>query len=68
MWRDTVTVPPIISQLMFQSYCGLGVTAQRTVYPGKDHISVIGAALEGIDSWAADRIAGEPAPSNCPPR
>ncbi len=62
------TVPPIISQLMFQSYCGLGVTAQRTVYPGKDHISVIGAALEDIDSWAADRIAGEPAPSNCPPR
>jgi hypothetical protein len=62
------TVPPIISQLMFQSYCALGVTVQRTVYPGKDHISVIGAALDDIESWAADRIAGEPAPSNCPPR
>jgi pimeloyl-ACP methyl ester carboxylesterase len=62
------TVPPIISQLMFQSYCALGVTVQRTVYPGKDHISVIGAALDDIESWAADRIAGERAPSNCPPR
>jgi pimeloyl-ACP methyl ester carboxylesterase len=61
------TVPPIISQLMFRSYCALGVTAQRTVYPGKDHISVIAAALGDIEAWAADRIAGEPAPSNCPP-
>jgi hypothetical protein len=62
------TVPPIISQLMFRSYCALGVTVQRTTYPDKDHISVIAAAIGDIESWAADRIAAEPAPTNCPPR
>ena len=50
--QDT-TVPPAVSAAVASSYCGLGVTVDRKVYPGTDHISVIPAALGDIFGYAA---------------
>jgi pimeloyl-ACP methyl ester carboxylesterase len=62
--RDT-TVPPAVSAAVTSSYCGLGVTVDRKVYPGTNHISVVPAALGDIFAYARDRLAAKPAPSTC---
>jgi pimeloyl-ACP methyl ester carboxylesterase len=61
---DTV-VPPILSEMIADDYCALGVTVQRIVYDGADHSTVITAALSTVQAWIADRLAGTPAPTSC---
>lgn len=58
-------VPPVLSELVAADYCALGVTVQRTVYDGADHVSVVTQALAEVQGWVADRLAGRAAPSNC---
>lgn len=62
---DDTVVPPVLSELVEQQYCELGVTVQRTVYDGADHGSVISEGLAEVQRWIADRLAGTPAPTSC---
>jgi acetyl esterase/lipase len=59
-------VPPVLSELIEADYCALGVPVQRTLYDGADHSSVMIVGLLTVQSWLADRLAGEPAPTSCP--
>ena len=47
------------------TYCRLGATVTRRVYPGVDHDGVVDAAASDIMGWIADRYAGRPATSSC---
>jgi pimeloyl-ACP methyl ester carboxylesterase len=60
-----VVVPPVLSELVEQQYCDLGVTVQRTVYDGADHGSVLAVGLAEVQGWITDRLAGTPAPTSC---
>ena len=64
--EDDTLVPPDQSAQLLDRYCAIGVTAERLTYPGADHVSVIGAAIGDLISYATARVAGEPAPSSCP--
>lgn len=59
------TVPPVLSQLMHDKYCALGVASQRNIYPGADHGSVIVDSAADVIAWITDRLAGVPAPTSC---
>jgi len=59
------TVPAALSKAIRDNYCALGVTVQRTVYPGQDHVGVVIAAIGEIQSWIQDRLDDKPAPDNC---
>jgi alpha-beta hydrolase superfamily lysophospholipase len=48
--------------------CEAGSVIQFNVYPGADHLSVAKASRPDVAAWFAGRLAGEPAPSNCPSR
>jgi pimeloyl-ACP methyl ester carboxylesterase len=58
-------VPPVISQLLYNRYCKLGVPVERKTYPGGTHTSVIALALTDIQNFLNDRIAGKPFHSTC---
>jgi hypothetical protein len=58
-------IPVAVSQTLLGKYCALGDVVERKTYPGKDHTSVIPAALPDILNYAADRLAGKAAPSSC---
>jgi pimeloyl-ACP methyl ester carboxylesterase len=60
------TVPAALSDIIHNAYCGLGATSQRNLYAGADHISILGASAEDIDTWMKDRLAGSTPPSSCP--
>jgi alpha-beta hydrolase superfamily lysophospholipase len=51
-------VPPQVSELLYQRLCGLGVEAERQLYPGIDHGAVVGASAEDMVAWIEDRAAG----------
>jgi pimeloyl-ACP methyl ester carboxylesterase len=59
------TVPPALSAVVAARYCDLGVTLQRTLYEGADHVSVMIQGFPEIQAWITARVAGEPAPDNC---
>jgi hypothetical protein len=46
--------------------CAAGSRVQYNEVSGKDHESIVPVAAKAFPQWAADRFAGEPAPTNCP--
>lgn len=56
-------VPPEVTLLLFQRLCNLGVKAERRVYPGIDHVGVVGASSAYVLEWISERETGrEPSP------
>lgn len=51
-------VPPVISQLLLQRLCSLGVQAERREYRGADHAGVLVASLEDLLNWIQARATG----------
>jgi hypothetical protein len=41
-------------------------TVELDVVPGSDHGSILSDGQGRITQWIADRLAGRPAPDNCP--
>ncbi len=64
--EDDDIIPVGVSASLLDRYCALGVTVERTTYPGADHVSVIGAAFGDLVEYAAARLAGQPPPTSCP--
>lgn len=49
--------------------CASGQAVEYRTYPGLDHVPLVQAdspLIPYLFSWTTDRLAGEPAPSNCP--
>lgn len=63
---DTTVVPQRTRDL-FARLCTTGQTTDYLEVPGAGHGDVIVKALPQIQAWMADRLAGAPAPSSCPP-
>jgi pimeloyl-ACP methyl ester carboxylesterase len=62
---DDDLVSPASSAALLARYCAHGDVAARKVYPGKDHVTVVTAALIDIVANAKARFAGLPAPNDC---
>ncbi len=62
---DTV-VPLVLSELLFDRLCGLDQVAERTLYDGANHTTVLIDASDDVRSWLSARFAGEPATTGCP--
>ncbi len=45
--------------------CASGDRVAATVYPDRDHVTVLAGASTDLLRWLDDRIAGNPAPSTC---
>ena len=58
-------VPPVLSELILDDYCALGVSVQRTVYAGANHITVIADAFTDVRFWLASRMSGAPVDTSC---
>jgi alpha-beta hydrolase superfamily lysophospholipase len=58
-------VPPALSELLFDRLCGLGQVAERELYDGADHTTVLHDAADDMASWLRARFAGEPATTGC---
>jgi pimeloyl-ACP methyl ester carboxylesterase len=58
-------VSPASSAALLARYCAHGVMASRKVYPGKDHVTVVEAALDDIFGYAKARLAGLRPPDDC---
>jgi alpha-beta hydrolase superfamily lysophospholipase len=63
---DTVINPNATAQYV-QRACGFGQPIEFTTYDGATHQTIPYVAEDEYLSWIADRFAGRPAPSNCPP-
>lgn len=51
-------VPPVISQLLLQRLCSVGVQAERREYAGVGHGGVVAASLEELLDWIHVRSTG----------
>ncbi|HEX2180578.1 MAG TPA: lipase family protein [Actinomycetota bacterium] len=51
-------VPAQVSELLYQRLCGLGVEAERQLYPGVNHGDVVSASAGDVVPWIEDRAAG----------
>lgn len=51
-------VPPMISQLLLQRLCSIGVQAERREYPGVGHGGVLAASAEDLLGWIQILSAG----------
>ena len=60
------TVPPVLSQLLFERMCGLGQVVERRTYEGATHGGVVEASRADVLAWVSDRFAGVPAERRCP--
>jgi len=49
-------------------YCAAGVPVEHVEHPVTNHIAELLAEYNGALDYLADRFAGQPAPSTCPPR
>lgn len=58
-------IPLVTSELLVHRMCGVGQVVVRRTYPGQSHAGVIGPSLPDMLTWIDDRLAGEPAPSQC---
>ena len=65
--KDTVVLP-YETPAYFSLICQQRATAQLELYPEDDHYSIIPNAEDQIDEWMQQRLAREPAPTNCPNR
>jgi hypothetical protein len=60
-------IPVAASQLMVNRMCRRGgFTVHRVVLPGQDHVGSIRAVMPQAERWIDDRLAGRPAPGDCP--
>jgi alpha-beta hydrolase superfamily lysophospholipase len=60
-------IPVAASQLMVNRMCRHGgFTVHRVVLPGQDHVGSIWAVMPQVQRWIDDRLAGRPAPADCP--
>ncbi|MCU1503540.1 MAG: hypothetical protein JWM12_2894 [Ilumatobacteraceae bacterium] len=59
------TVPRALTNLTLADYCKVGATVEVKSYPGKDHTSVIPAALGDISAFFDARLAGQPPATSC---
>ena len=59
-------VPLAQSQGLRDRYCAEGATVAWRTFPLTEHISTAIAAGPEVIAWLADRIAGQPAPNDCP--
>jgi hypothetical protein len=57
-------IPWQVEVSLHRQYCAMGVTTQLTGFPG-DHVLTQVIAQPDVVSWLSDRLAGDPAPSNC---
>jgi alpha-beta hydrolase superfamily lysophospholipase len=50
----------------FARVCKLGQVTQLDIVDGEDHDGIVGAAAPAAAAWMRDRLAGDPAPDDCP--
>lgn len=63
---DTI-VPPDATRALATRQCGYGQPVELYLMPGVSHPAGGPAAAAHVVAWIADRFAGRPAPSSCPP-
>ncbi|MEV0339072.1 lipase family protein [Nocardia sp. NPDC050713] len=63
---EDITTPAELTARERTALCKAGSAVEYNEYPGLDHESVVARGAELFPAWAADRFAGEQAPSNCP--
>jgi pimeloyl-ACP methyl ester carboxylesterase len=61
------TVPPPLTAALDRQFCAIGQQVEYKTYPGIEHIPLVRAAEPDVMAWVADRFAGKPAGSTCPP-
>jgi hypothetical protein len=61
-----VTVFPARTHDLLTRMCGVGQVTEYVEVPGADHGNVTGMAIDQIEAWLADRLAGRVAPDSCP--
>lgn len=61
---DELTITPPVDKLV-RTYCAKGSPVQYQKIPG-EHLSTAGTGVPGALAYLKDRLAGKPAPSNCP--
>jgi uncharacterized membrane protein HdeD (DUF308 family) len=65
---DTLVLPSVQAQYVRQR-CAAGQKLDYLTYPGRDHVGLVAAdspLIAALISWTQDRLAGKPAPDNCP--
>jgi pimeloyl-ACP methyl ester carboxylesterase len=63
---DDADVVPARAEAARARLCRVGQVTQYLLVPGANHGTEIDRARGEISSWIADRLAGRPAPDNCP--
>jgi alpha-beta hydrolase superfamily lysophospholipase len=63
---DDADVVPARAEAARARLCRVGQVTQYLLLPGANHGTEIDRARGEISSWIADRLAGRPAPDNCP--
>jgi hypothetical protein len=61
-----VTVFPSRTHDLLTRMCGVGQVTEYVEVPGADHGNVTGMAIDQIEAWLVDRLAGRVAPDSCP--
>lgn len=60
-------ISPQSTQNFVNALCAAGNVVQFHLYENSDHLGVVQASRPDTLAWLGERIAGDPAPSNCPP-
>jgi acetyl esterase/lipase len=62
-------VLPAVQEAYVRGLCAAGNAVDYRLYPGQDHVSIVGPAspfVADLIAWTADRFAGRPAAAACP--
>ncbi|MBX3069170.1 MAG: hypothetical protein KF883_01580 [Thermomicrobiales bacterium] len=62
---DDEVIDPAMTASFVDGLCASGSTVAFIEYPGADHFGILSAAGDTMRDWLLDRVAGEPAPSDC---
>lgn len=62
---DDTTIVPQFTMAAFKAMCQYGSTVELQEYRDTTHTELLLSARVPVVDWMNDRIAGEPAPSNC---
>jgi dienelactone hydrolase len=60
-------IPVAVGRALRDAYCAGGTTVTWKEYPDVEHIWGQVAGFQDAGNWLADRLAGSPPPSSCPP-
>jgi pimeloyl-ACP methyl ester carboxylesterase len=63
---DDTTVEPAVTKSYLGILCKGGSSAELHSMPGVGHITAARDGAPTAIAWMADRLAGKPAPSDCP--